>query len=104
MAEKRKQQTFEEVLRRLETIVEELEAGDLSLDEALARYEEGAAALQRCRALLEQAEKRIEMLIKTENGGLQAMPFAPDSETICAGKEDENAGAEPENPKNCSAR
>jgi exodeoxyribonuclease VII small subunit len=69
--------SFEEILVRLEKIVEELEAGELSLDESMARYEEGAAALKTCRALLEQAEKKIEMLVKDEDGALKPQPFEP---------------------------
>lgn len=83
---KEKKDSFEQSLARLEKIVEELESGELSLDESLARYEEGAKALQACRALLEAAEKRIEMLVKGENGKLTARPFAAGE-----GDEPENA-------------
>jgi len=76
MADSRKKRpTFEEGLQRLEEIVEELESGTLSLDDSLARYEEGAALLKRCRELLESAEKKIEVLVKDEDGGLGTEPF-----------------------------
>lgn len=54
--------TFEEALADLETVVAELEGGQLGLDEALAGYERGVARLRRCHDLLERAERRIEVL------------------------------------------
>lgn len=56
--------SFEEALDRLETIVEELEAGSLSLDQSLARYEEGMRLSRRLTRTLDQAEKRIERLVE----------------------------------------
>ena len=67
---RKKKPTFEEGLQRLEEIVEELESGALSLDDSLARYEEGAAFLKRCRELLASAERKIEVLVKDKDGGL----------------------------------
>jgi exodeoxyribonuclease VII small subunit len=55
---------FEEALERLETIVEELEAGSLTLEESLARYEEGVRLSRRLSASLDEAEKRIERLVE----------------------------------------
>jgi len=68
---------FEERLSRLEQIVEEMEAGDLTLDESLARYEEGVKALKKCYELLRDAEKRVEILLKGEDGALKVEPFEP---------------------------
>ena len=58
--------SFEESLERLETIVEELEGGNLSLDQSLARYEEGMRLSRRLTRTLDQAEKRIERLVEEE--------------------------------------
>ncbi len=58
----REQPSFEEALAQLEGIVRHLEEGELGLDEALARYEDGVKLLRRCQQLLEQAERRIELL------------------------------------------
>lgn len=58
--------SFEEALERLETIVEELEAGSLSLEQSLARYEEGMRLSRRLTRTLDQAEKRIERLVEGE--------------------------------------
>jgi exodeoxyribonuclease VII small subunit len=71
---------FEEHLTRLEKIVEELEAGDLTLDDSLARYEEGVKALKRCYEILRDAEKRVEILLKSDDGELKTAPFEPEEE------------------------
>ncbi len=54
--------SFEQALERLETIVSELEGGSLSLEESIARYEEGVRLSRRLTQTLDQAEKRIERL------------------------------------------
>jgi exodeoxyribonuclease VII small subunit len=59
--------SFEEALERLETIVEELEGGSLTLEQSIARYEEGVRLSRRLTQTLDHAEKRIERL--TEAGG-----------------------------------
>ena len=71
---------FEQALSRLEKIVEELEGGDLTLDESLARYEEGVKALKKCYEILRDAEKRVEILLKGEDGTIRTEPFEPKSD------------------------
>jgi exodeoxyribonuclease VII small subunit len=66
---------FEDALQRLEQIVDQLEAGDLPLEESLTVFEEGVALARRCGKYLEEAEKRIELLTKDESGLLKAEPF-----------------------------
>lgn len=61
--------SFEEALERLESIVEELEGGSLTLEESIARYEEGVRLSQRLTQTLDEAEKRIERLVAAESGG-----------------------------------
>ncbi len=61
--------SFEEALERLETIVEELEGGTLSLEASIARYEEGLALSRRLTQTLDEAEKRIERLVEAEAEG-----------------------------------
>jgi len=61
--------SFEEGLERLEAIVHELEEGDVGLNEALARYEEGVKLLRRCHELLQRAERRIELLSGVDEAG-----------------------------------
>lgn len=64
---------FERSLSRLEDVVQHLENGDLTLDEALALYEEGIALTRRCQWLLSQAEQRVhdlqEVKAKEQGGG-----------------------------------
>ena len=71
---------FEDALQRLEQIVDQLETGDLPLDESLKVFEEGVALARRCATYLEEAEKRIELLTKDESGLLKAEPFEWDKD------------------------
>lgn len=71
---------FEKVFKELQDIVAALEQGDLPLDECLAKYETGVKALRTCRQILDEAEKKIEMLTKDESGALKAKPFEPEIE------------------------
>ncbi len=66
---------FEEALKGLEDIVERLEKGDLSLDETLSEYESGIKLYKQCLALLENAEKKIQVLVKDENGVRRTKDF-----------------------------
>ena len=67
---------FEPALRRLEQVVEELEAGDLGLDGALAKYEEGVRLLARCRGLLDGAERKVALLTGVDAAGAAlTIPF-----------------------------
>ncbi len=67
---------FEECLQRLEKIVQELEKGDVPLEKSLTLFEEGMHLSSTCRKELEQAEGKVEILLK-KNGKLQAEPFEP---------------------------
>ena len=68
---------FEEALKRLEKIVGELEDGELSLDAALERYEEGIRLSKLCAKKLEVARKKVEILLKSEDGSVELKPFDP---------------------------
>jgi len=75
MVEKEKKEPkFEEALQRLEKIVEELEGGELSLEDSLKRYEEGVHLSKLCAKRLEEAKKKIELLMK-EDGRLFTKPL-----------------------------
>ena len=65
--------TFEAALERLRTIVDELERGELTLDESIDRYEEGMKLSKRLTHQLDEAEKRIERLI--ESGDEDSVPI-----------------------------
>ena len=70
---------FEDCLQRLEKIVQELEKGEVSLEKSLTLFEEGVQLSSACRKELEQAEGRVEVLLK-KNGKLQAEPFEPQAD------------------------
>jgi exodeoxyribonuclease VII small subunit len=78
MAKKR----FEEALQELENIVQRLEDGNLSLDESLALFEEGIKLSRLCAQRLDEAEKKIELLMKDENGSVSRQPFIPADEDV----------------------
>ena len=75
MADEKKEVEFETALKRLESIVENLENGDLSLEAALKQYEEGVRMADICSKRLTEAEKKVEVLMKTGGGKLKASPF-----------------------------
>jgi exodeoxyribonuclease VII small subunit len=71
---------FETALKRLEEIVKKLESGDQSLDSALELFEEGIQLSRFCHSKLEQAERRVEILLKSSSGPPQAVPFETENE------------------------
>ena len=66
---------FEKALARLESIVTELEKGELALEEALKLFEEGIKISRFCNAKLDEAERKVEILVKGEKGELMKEPF-----------------------------
>jgi exodeoxyribonuclease VII small subunit len=72
---------FEKDLEKLEEIVTALEEGELSLDDAMKRFEEGIKLAKRCEKALSEAEKKIEILTRNADGDLEAQPF----EEVCEG-------------------
>jgi len=66
---------FEEALKKLEKIVEDLEKGDLSLDEALKKYQEGIELARLCAQRLESAKKKIDVLVKNKKGEFELKPL-----------------------------
>lgn len=67
--------TFEDSMKQLEKIVEELEAGDLPLEKALKKFEEGVRLSKFCFDKLDETEKKITILLKDQNGNIQEEPF-----------------------------
>ena len=62
------EKSFEENMEQLEKIVTELEKGDLNLDESVKKFEQGMKISKKCNDILENAEKKITILLKQENG------------------------------------
>lgn len=66
--------TFDLILTRLREAVERLESGELSLEQSLSVYEDGVALARRGQSLLDQAEKRVELLVSA-SGTVDTVPF-----------------------------
>jgi len=77
---------FEDALKKLEKIVGDLENGNIPLDEALEKYEEGIKLSRACAKKLEVAKKKVEILLKAEDGSVELKDF------------DENTASEEEKP------
>jgi exodeoxyribonuclease VII small subunit len=71
---------FEDCLARLEQIVTALEAGNLPLEESLKVFEEGVSLARQCGKYLDDAERRIELLVKDESGTTTTKPLAWEEE------------------------
>ncbi|MBI3621933.1 MAG: exodeoxyribonuclease VII small subunit [Nitrospirae bacterium] len=67
---------FEEALGRLEGIVRALEQGDLSLEDSLKRFEEGIRLSKQCMKMLEEAERKVEILVTDKDGKKRLQPFS----------------------------
>jgi exodeoxyribonuclease VII small subunit len=75
-----KKPDFERSLTRLEEVVRKLESPQLSLDEAMKLFEEGVELSRECQKQLEEAEGKVEILLKKADGRLVAQPFEPEGE------------------------
>ncbi len=71
-------QTFEGAMKQLEEIVRELEAGDLPLEKALQRFEEGMKLSKYCAQKLDETEKKVTLLLKDHQGSVSEKPFLED--------------------------
>ena len=70
MTKEDKEMQFEEAFKRLEAIVGNLESGDLSLEESMKLFEEGIGLTEACKSRLEDAEQKIQLLLKNSDGKL----------------------------------
>jgi exodeoxyribonuclease VII small subunit len=75
-----KKPDFERSLARLEEVVRKLESPQLSLDEAMKLFEEGVALSRECQRQLEEAEGKVEILLKKADGKVVAEPFEPEGD------------------------
>ena len=69
-------QKFESALEELEQVVEQLESGELSLEDSLSAFEKGIGLVRFCNQKLSEVEKKIEMLVKDREGKLQLKALA----------------------------
>ncbi|UCG53652.1 MAG: exodeoxyribonuclease VII small subunit [Candidatus Latescibacterota bacterium] len=77
----KKKERFEDSMKKLEAIVDELEKGDFSLEESIGKFEEGLKLGKLCRELLEKAEKRIKLLSEEEGNTVKEEDAPDDLET-----------------------
>jgi|SRR5215475_1585804 exodeoxyribonuclease VII small subunit len=78
--EPQKRPDFERSLARLEEVVQRLESPQLSLDEAMKLFEEGVELSRECQKQLEEAEGKVEILLRKSDGKLVAQPFEAEGE------------------------
>ena len=83
----RSSDNFEAALEQLEQVVEQLESGNLSLEDALAAFEKGVGLVKQCNRKLSEVEKKLELLVKDKEGELQLQPI----ENVSEGEADEDA-------------
>ncbi len=79
-AEPQRKGEFEKSLARLEEVVKRLESADLSLDEAMSLFEEGVKLSRDCQKKLEEAEGKVEILLKKADGKIVPAPFEAEEE------------------------
>jgi len=101
--------SFEEALAELEQILAEIESGSVGLEQSLIKYQRGSFLIQHCRAILNRAEKQIELLSKADDGSLAAEPTddlpAPSGNQTQedVGQSNDPAGADPSRAPNQAA-
>lgn len=84
MSKTRKRATFEEAMKRLDAIVDAMESGEIGIEDSIAQYEEAMKLAAQCRAILQEAEQRIQKIQLDADGGPKAVPFEeaePDPES-----------------------
>ncbi len=81
MSRRKKSVDFEQSIAELEALVDALESGDLSLEDSLKTFEKGVKITRECQTALKDAEKKVEILSRDNQGEITATPFdAPDDE------------------------
>ena len=74
------QKTFEQSMKQLEQIVQDLESGDLPLEKAIKKFEEGIKLSKLCTKKLDETEKKIKMLLEDDQGNITRAPFPSENE------------------------
>ena len=82
-----KKESFETYLTQVDEAVKALEGGKLKLEDSIEKYETGIKALRQCYSILDQAEKKIQLLVKEKDGTLSAKDFEPAGEEKARKKE-----------------
>jgi exodeoxyribonuclease VII small subunit len=74
--------SFEQALQLLEKIVQELESGDLPLEKAMSKFEEGIQLTRFCSQKLDETEQKINLLLQDQQGNVSSKPFEADDEAV----------------------
>lgn len=74
--------TFEQALQLLEKIVQELESGDLPLEKAMSKFEEGIQLTRFCSQKLDETEQKINLLLQDQQGNVSSKPFETEGEAV----------------------
>ena len=77
--------TFEQAIKQLEQIVQDLESGDMPLEKAVKKFEEGIQLAKFCSEKLDETEKRITILMQDTDGQLSEKPFGGENDDLEAG-------------------
>lgn len=72
----KRKQSFEEALSKLESLAEQIERGEIGLEESISKYEEGMALVKQCREILARAELKVQELQERSDGTLGKRPAA----------------------------
>jgi exodeoxyribonuclease VII small subunit len=75
-----KKKTFEQAMKQLEQIVQDLESGDMPLEKSIKKFEEGIQLSKFCTQKLDETEKRITLLVQDSNGKVSEIPIEPGNE------------------------
>lgn len=71
----KKEENFESALEKLQNLVRELESGECSLEDSIKKFEDGMSLAKSCQDRLNQAEQKIEVLLKADKDGISTKPF-----------------------------
>ena len=74
MPDKKPSADFETSLKRLETLVTQMEQGDMPIEDALKAFEEGIGLTRECQTILDQAEQKVQVLVE-DRGAIEARPL-----------------------------
>ena len=74
------QKTFEQSMKQLERIVQELESSDLTLEAAIKKFEEGMKLTKFCSKKLDETEKKVSLLLENAGGQISEKPFSPEGD------------------------
>ncbi len=72
---------FEQALEELELLVEELDRGELGIEEAINKYESAMGAYRTCKGILSKARRKIEQLVRDAEGNIESVPFGTTEES-----------------------